>query len=174
LIITSYHLICHRSPETEKAATFRLGGLRDGVQYETMILGYRIRPLLAVALLAAFVVCMVFLQFTAVSDRHRKFEEARGRDQVAIVQERMAPLAAFLSPFETVGYATDLAEHNAKKAKWVMSQYALAPAILLEGWEWPLVVGDFYSSLPAGRIPSGYVPVRDTGRGVFLLGKAKR
>jgi|WetSurMetagenome_2_1015567.scaffolds.fasta_scaffold03133_6 hypothetical protein len=139
-----------------------------------MILGYRIRPLLAAALLAVFAVCMVFFRFAAVSDRHRKFEEARGRDQVAIVQERMAPLAALLAPFETVGYATDLAEHNTKKATWVLSQYALAPAILLEGWEWPLVVEDFYSSLPAGGIPSGYVPVRDTGRGVFLLEKAKR
>jgi hypothetical protein len=139
-----------------------------------MILGYRIRPLLAAALLAVFAVCMVFLRFAAVSDRHRKFEETRGSDQVTIVQERMAPLAALLSPFETVGYATDLAAHNAKKATWVMSQYALAPAILLEGWEWPLVVGDFYVSLPADGIPFGYVPVRDTGRGVILLGKAKR
>ena len=139
-----------------------------------MIAGYRIRSFLASALLAGFAVCMVFLRFAAVSDRHGKFVEAGGRDQVSMVQDRMAPLAAHLPPYETVGYVTDLTEHNAKKATWVMSQYALAPAILFEGWEWPLVVGDFYFSLPAGGIPPGRVPVRNTGRGVFLIGKGNR
>ena len=102
----------------------------------------------------------------------------------SVQDQRLRPLREHLPPRGVVGYASDgLAGNSFTSVEalqdYILTQYALAPVIVLRTADLPLVVG-IYSvgsaadSTAARPYPAGLVVLRDLGEGVVLLGGAER
>jgi hypothetical protein len=103
------------------------------------------------------------------------------KDPVTIHEERIRQLKDFLPASGAVGYITTVendrifADEKAFRnveylAQYVLTQYTLAPLIVLNSPELPLVVGNFLDGPPAPGFleKNGLVPVKDFGDGLIL------
>lgn len=140
---------------------------------------------------------LLILAFAAVSDIRwlRTAAAARkwtyGQDEVSLNDERLRPLRAALSPHTTVGYVTSpppeppcsaeaalyqTLEYRRKVFKrYVLTQYALAPVIVVDNTLRDSIVGSFAAGdSPHAQLPPGMTLVRDFGGGIVLLSRVAR
>lgn len=101
-------------------------------------------------------------------------------DRVSRHERRLAGLRPLLPDSGMVGYASaglrgrSFASLEAMQ-DFFLTQYVLAPVIVVRSADLPLVVGDYGSAAGApftGRAPPGYRVLVDLGNGVVLLGEA--
>lgn len=109
------------------------------------------------------------------------YSELPEKDPVTLHEERIAKLKGALPAFSEVGYATTVenekiftyekAFQNVEYlAQYVATQYTLAPLIVRNSPELPLVVGNFLDGPPAPGFLEKYglVPIKDFGEGLIL------
>jgi hypothetical protein len=89
-------------------------------------------------------------------------------DEVTGYEERFHALRRLLPPHGVVGYLSD--RHDAVK-EFYLTQYALAPVIVVRDARAPLVVGNFFDPEAAAALAAAHrlTPVRDFGEGVVLF-----
>ena len=102
-----------------------------------------------------------------------------GLDEVSRHEARFQALTRALPGHGVVGYVSDApvagmdpASSEARQAfkRYLLTQYALVPVVVLRSLDAELVVGDFSASGPDGAsTPPGFVVVKDFGRGVVLF-----
>ncbi len=95
---------------------------------------------------------------------------------IAAFEQRMAPLRALVGAGETVGYRTDPGPRNVRSVKeYMLTQYCLAPARVLEGTAPDRVVGNFHDLPPPEEeiAREGFTVEADFGNGVFLYRRAR-
>jgi hypothetical protein len=103
------------------------------------------------------------------------------KDPVTFHEERIRQLKPFLPASGAVGYVTTVAndrifadektfQNVEYLAQYVLTQYTLAPLIVRNSPELPLVVGNFLDGPPAPGFLEKYglVPLRDFGDGLIL------
>ena len=108
-------------------------------------------------------------------------------DPVTIHEARIRQLKPLLPPFGEVGYATTVendrifaaerAFQNVEYlAQYALTQYTLAPLIVRNSPDLPLVVGNFLDGPPALGFLERHdlVPVKNFGDGLVLFRKEKR
>jgi hypothetical protein len=148
------------------------------------------RPLLARAALAATVVLALagsveaLYQTVALHSDSRVAAPAVGAQRTGEQDERLQRLREHLPPRGVVGYASDGWSGNAFTTvealqDYFLTQYALAPVIVLRGTDLPIVVGNYPAdsaaeTAGARTYPAGLVARRDLGDGVVLLEGAER
>jgi hypothetical protein len=99
-------------------------------------------------------------------------------DEITQHEGRFRQLKQLLPPHTVVGYVTDLTPQGAAHddqfqrlafKRYLLTQYALVPAIVLPGVHGSFVVGNFYSSSGIDRQASkSLMLIRDFGDGVTL------
>lgn len=107
-------------------------------------------------------------------------------DPVTIHEERIAQLRPLLPPAGEVGYVTTVenreiftAEETFTNveflAQYVLTQYTLAPLLVRNRPDLPLVVGNFIDGPPAPGFLErhGLVPLRDLGDGLILYQRGR-
>jgi hypothetical protein len=103
---------------------------------------------------------------------------------VTIHEERIAQLKPLLPARGEVGYVTTVENDQifaAEKAfsnveylaQYVLTQYTLAPLIVRNSPDYPLVIGNFLSGPPRAGFPAdhGLKPIKDFGEGLILFGR---
>jgi len=109
------------------------------------------------------------------------YKELPEKDPVTLHEERIAKLKGALPAFGEVGYVTTVenekifayerAFQNVEfLAQYVATQYTLAPLIVRNTPELPLVIGNFLDGPPAPGFLEKYglAPIRDFGEGLIL------
>jgi len=123
--------------------------------------------------------------FALVSDIRwirRAFHERRAitrSDEITQHESRFREIKQLLPPHTTVGYVTDPTPQGPAPddqvprlafKRYLLTQYALLPAIVLPGIHGALVVGDFYSTNGVdSEATRGLTLIRDFGAGVVLF-----
>ena len=148
------------------------------------------RPLLARVALAA-TVCLalvgvadtLYLAVGSYRESQAATPAASG-DRATEQERRVRPLREHLPARGVVGYISDglIADSFTSVEAlqdYFLTQYALAPVIVLKGTDPPLVVGVYAAEAAAemttGRVyPGGLVVLHDLANGVVLLGGAER
>jgi hypothetical protein len=111
----------------------------------------------------------------------RSYPDLPEQDPVTIHEARIAQLLPLLPASGVVGYVTTVendrifaAERSFTNveflAQYVLTQYTLAPRIVRNSPELPLVVGNFIDGPPASGFleKNGLVPLKDFGDGLVL------
>lgn len=111
----------------------------------------------------------------------RSYPDLPATDSVTIHEARIAQLLPLLPASGAVGYVTTVENDRifaAEKAfqnveflaQYVLTQYTLAPRIVLNSPDLPLVVGNFIDGPPAPGFleKNGLVPLKDLGDGLVL------
>jgi hypothetical protein len=116
--------------------------------------------LLLVAAVSLYNVWTTARQIGVVSPAHV------GRDDISIYLHRFDSIRDTVNLFRKVGYVDDAAYY----AGWFQAQYALAPTILVQGTEQPLVVANFHKDTSENRrmVERDLELLRDCGNGVRL------
>jgi hypothetical protein len=127
------------------------------------------------------VVMTGYAVMTLLGQSIRLFPDLPEKDPVTIHEERIRQLKPFLPATGAVGYVTSVendriftderAFRNVEYlAQYVLTQYTLAPLIVRNSPELPLVVGNFLDGPPAPGFleKNGLVPVKDFGDGLIL------
>ena len=109
------------------------------------------------------------------------------KDPVTIHEERIRQLESLLPASGEVGYATTVENDKifaAEKAfqnveylaQYVLTQYTLAPVIVRNSPEFPLVVGNFLDGPPPPGFleKNGLAPLRDFGDGLILYRRDRK
>jgi hypothetical protein len=96
---------------------------------------------------------------------------------VGISEERVQAIRRDLPTHGTLGYIADELPPNSDERlhshEFFHIQYALAPLILVDSPQYPLVLGDFHAPVDSERIARlKLVRVRDYGNGVMLFRSA--
>lgn len=96
-------------------------------------------------------------------------------EEVSRHEERFAAVRAMLPTRAVVGFATDAASRSEQSSRFQMTRYALTPAVIVPGLDWPLVIGDFDDPASARElVAQGFTVRQDFGGGVLLLEKPQR
>jgi hypothetical protein len=121
--------------------------------------------------------------------RARVFEPLNiGRDEITLSEQRFGELRKVLPPRGVVGFVSDEMEVNGNQEpidktqrgwwlapevkKYYLTQYALAPLIVVRGTDKPLIVGNFSNGWNETITRAhGLTPLRDFGNGVVLFEK---
>ncbi len=111
----------------------------------------------------------------------RLYPDLPEKDPVTIHEERIRQLKPFLPASGAVGYVTTVenerifADEKTFRnveylAQYVLTQYTLAPLIVRNSPEFPLVIGNFLDGPPEPGFleKNGLVPVKDFGDGLIL------
>mgnify|MGYP001225597857 CR=1 FL=1 len=111
----------------------------------------------------------------------RLYPDLPEKDPVTIHEERIRQLKGYLPASGEVGYVTTVgndrifADEKAFRnveylAQYVLTQYTLAPLIVRNSPDFPLVVGNFLDGPPAAGFleEKGLVPLKDFGDGLIL------
>ncbi|MDP1993537.1 MAG: hypothetical protein Q8K00_21175 [Syntrophales bacterium] len=137
---------------------------------------YRIKAgWLLLILLTGYAVLSLLVQSIGI------YTDLPDQDPVTIHEARIAQLKGSLPASGEVGYVTTVeneqifAYERAMKnveylAQYALTQYTLAPLIVRNSPELPLVVGNFLDSPPAPGFleKNGLVPIKDFGDGLIL------
>ena len=128
--------------------------------------------------LTGYAVLGLLLQSTRI------YADLPEKDPVTIHEARIAQLKGSLPPSGEVGYVTTVENDRifaAEKAfrnveylaQYALTQYTLAPLIVRNSPEFPLVVGNFLDGPPASGFleRSGLFPLKDFGEGLILYGR---
>ena len=136
------------------------------------------KQLIGIGLLAALT-CLS--AFQALRQNARSYQKAPETDPVTIHETRIAQLKEFLPSSGSVGYITTVENNRifaAEKsfsnveflAQFVLTQYTLAPLVVRNSPDFPVVVGNFLDGEPApGFLEKHHlVLLRDFGDGLVL------
>jgi GT2 family glycosyltransferase len=112
-----------------------------------------------------------------LAQERREFADIARPDEITRYEDRFRELRQMLPPVARVGYLTDVDSGAALDAdaarlafkQYVLTQYALLPAIVLPGIHGSLIVGNFDSAASHSRETSGRTLVHDFGNGVMLF-----
>ena len=117
----------------------------------------------------------------------RAYPDLPDTDPVTIHEARIAQLRPLLPSAGVVGYVTTVENDRifAKEkafqnveylAQYALTQYTLAPLIVRNSPEMPLVVGNFLDGPPAPGFleKHGLVPLKDFGEGLILYRREKQ
>jgi len=109
------------------------------------------------------------------------------KDPVTIHETRIAQLTPILPASGDIGYVTTVendrifaAERSFTNveflAQYVLTQYTLAPRIVRNSPDLPLVVGNFIDGPPAPEflVKNGLIPLKDLGDGLVLYLREKK
>lgn len=135
--------------------------------------------------LIVFMTC--FSLFHALWQNYTSYRAAPATDPVTVHEERIAQLREVLPRQGSVGYITTIENDkifSAEKSfsnveflgQYVLTQYTLAPLVVLNSPDMPVVVGNFIDGMP----PSGFLaehnltPERDFGDGLILYRREKK
>jgi len=127
-------------------------------------------------------VCLAgYSVFSLLAESVRIYNGLPERNPVSLHEERILQLKPFLPAAGEVGYATTVENDRIfgfEKsftnveflAQYVLAQYTLAPLIVRNSPERPLVVGNFLDgpAAPGFLEPHGLVPLKDFGDGLIL------
>ncbi len=104
-----------------------------------------------------------------------------GSDKISLYEKRFAPLRNILSPNAVLGYVTDIPGDRVVSdpdslARFYVTQYAIAPSVIVNTSDAGLVLGDFIDKNKASANPdiNGLVPRVSLGNGVILFSREKR
>lgn len=115
-----------------------------------------------------------------VLDKDVDMEHFKFTDQVVLHEEHFAGLKNILPENAVAGYITDLQpDENTIKgygyylSQFYLTQYVFSPAILVQGANYPLVLGHYHGPVDVSRIyrESKLVLIRDLGNGAMLFRK---
>jgi hypothetical protein len=122
--------------------------------------------------------------FNALSQNARSYEEAPKTDPVTIHEIRITQLKEFLPSSGSVGYITTIENDRifaAEKsfsnveflAQYVLTQYTLAPLVIRNSPDFPVIIGNFIDGPPApGFLEKNSLhSIRDFGDGLILYQK---
>jgi len=117
----------------------------------------------------------------------RLYNSLPEKDPVTLHEERIRQLESLLPASGEVGYATTVENDRifaAEKAfqnveylaQYVLTQYTLAPVIVRNSPEFPLVVGNFLDGPPPPGFleKNGLAPLRDFGDGLILYRRDRK
>ena len=117
----------------------------------------------------------------------RSYPDLPGTDPVTLHETRIAQLLPLLPATGAVGYVTTVENDRifaAEKAfqnveyiaQYVLPQYPLAPRIVRNSPDLPLVVGNFIDGPPAPGFleKNGLVPLKDFGDGMVLYRRERK
>ena len=117
----------------------------------------------------------------------RSYPDIPETDPVTIHETRIAQLLPLLPASGAVGYVTTVENDRifaAEKsftnveflAQYVLTQYTLAPRIVLNSPDLPLVIGNFIDGPPAPGFleKNGLVPLKDFGDGLVLYRRERK
>ncbi len=92
-------------------------------------------------------------------------------DHISLYEQRFRLLRPLLPRRGVVGYVSDrLEDEDAWYRGWYLTQYALAPVIVVRGTNQPLIVGNFHAAIGRDWFEAQRVAlVKDLGQGVLLL-----
>ena len=91
---------------------------------------------------------------------------------MALHDQRFELLRDALPKRGTVGYLSDAASWTGQQTHLLLAQFALAPLILVEGADQPLVVGEFSDPAAVAKGPDlKLTVVRDLGDGLVLFAR---
>lgn len=130
------------------------------------------RVKLAILLLLALNALLSNLSYARLT-RNLK-PKAAGQDEVSLNEKRFAELRAALPQRGVVGYISDEPDPNEKIKKYYLAQYALAPLIVVNETDRPLVVGNFNSPDGELRASDKLVPFKRFENGVVLFVQAAK
>lgn len=101
-----------------------------------------------------------------------------GLDPIVASEERFGPLKKQLQTYgpAKVGYVTDTPEVADWFTGFYQMQYALAPIVVADSTDLPLVVANFHDASSSDRVVRDrhLVLVADCGKGVFLFSNQKQ
>lgn len=119
--------------------------------------------------------------FSLLLQSMRTYADLPESDPVTLHEARIAQLKGSLPPYGEVGYVTTVendrifaAEEALRNveylAQYALTQYTLAPLIVRNSAELPLVVGNFIDGPPPPGFleKHGLVPLKDFGDGLIL------
>jgi hypothetical protein len=93
-------------------------------------------------------------------------------DEVVQSEQRLQALKAALPERGVVGFLTDATRRYEREKRQRLARYVLAPLLVVDSIEWPLVIGDFSDPDTARRaLPRGLEVRRDFGDGLLLLAR---
>jgi hypothetical protein len=149
-----------------------------------MLIGINKRQLLGAALL---ILLALLSAFNALRQNALSYKEAPETDPVTIHENRIAQLKGFLPAPGSVGYITAVENERifaAEKtfsnveflAQYVLTQYTLAPLVVRNSPDYPMVIGNFIDGWPAPGFleKNGLVVHRDLGDGLVLYRKEEK
>jgi hypothetical protein len=141
-------------------------------QPELVSIGHTRLPLLAwvgILLLALFIFITNILLLT---DAHRRLRNHKGEDHISLYENRFAQLRQVLKSGTVMGYFTDQAPESRDYVKnFYLTQYALAPVIIIQETQRQWVVGNFSKSTatPAVAPHKSLYLWKDFGNGIALF-----
>lgn len=95
-------------------------------------------------------------------------------DEVSRHEKRLEPLRKALPQRGVVGYVTDAATPDEMAKRFIMTQYALAPLIVVPEAGQPLVVGVFADAAAAKRSVGARLVREEFGDGLVLFAEEER
>jgi len=127
---------------------------------------------LFVLLLAAYSVVSLLGEQKALYVNSVRFQG----DAISRYQDRFRGVREKLPPHGVFGYISDVTEHTDNRAAMFLTQYALAPLVLRESTDFPVIVGNFHTGYPTAEEirRKGFYLIFDSGGGILLFGKATR
>jgi hypothetical protein len=96
---------------------------------------------------------------------------------VAAFDGRFINIRKTIAPNTVFGYFSDNPEHSqVNQAEYYLTQYALAPALVVESANTPLVVANTHAATPnvAALQAAGLALVQDFGNGILLCRRIKQ
>ena len=91
-------------------------------------------------------------------------------DEVSLYEERYVELKKWLPPNGVVGYINNKDFGNDIR-EFYLTQYSLAPIIVVRSANFPLVIGNFPTSVNSPGKQMNSVLLKDFGNGVMLFSK---
>lgn len=133
-------------------------------------------------------VCLTgYAVFSLLWQNIRIYGDLPEKASVTIHEERILQLKPFLPAIGEIGYVTTVENDNifaAEKAfqnveylaQYALTQYTLAPMLVRNSPERPLVVGNFLAGPPAAGFIErhGLVPLKDFGDGLILYRRDRK
>ncbi len=117
----------------------------------------------------------------------RDYPKIKKTDIVSMYETRMNMARDVLAPYKEVGYVTTVDndkifgreksfEDVEILAQYVLAQYSLAPVIIRNSKDYPVVLGNFADGKPDSEYlrRSNLVPVKDLGDGLVIYKKEVR
>jgi hypothetical protein len=93
-------------------------------------------------------------------------------EEVVVHERRLEALKKSLPVSGVVGFVSDRARESERERRQRLASYALAPLLVVESTEWPLVIADFSNPDAAKQaIPPELKLRQDFGNGVLLFAR---
>jgi hypothetical protein len=129
------------------------------------------KHLIALFLFAAIIIFSFYNNFKAMQKGIQRYKR-KELDQITIYEKKFTELKEVLQNHLTVGYVSDYDDNsNEDGIAYGMTQYVLAPIILVRGIKRNFIVGNFHSAKPNVKAyeKENLSLYRDFGNGVILF-----